>query len=324
MDFEIIRLQLYIPSIEKKMLDATTGYLRILEFDEGTDTMVADAIKSLQEQGMQGLVLDLRGCPGGLLTSTAGTADQLIPAGPIIFVESGNGSQYYYRAVGEPLGIPLVVLVDGSTASGAEVLAGDIKDSGTGLLVGETTFGKGTVQNFYVLPSGSAIKLTIARYYTRNYYDVAAHKGIHPDLYLSGDWYAQLDKALELLHQQLPYGQGVAMRVGDKYLLVGKKSIALPMAPFMSKGSVYIPLRQTAEAMGVSVAWQDHQVVLSTVQKKFTVDLQNNTLTKSGFKLSASFINKNGTIFLSARFLAEAFDWNLEWDETTKTIHINF
>ncbi len=325
LDFSIIRLNLYIPSIEKEMLDETTGYIRILEFTEGTDNFVESAIKEMQKQGMEGLILDLRGCPGGLLTSTAGTADLFIPKGPIIFVEEGSGNQYYYRSFSEPLGIPLVVLVDGNTASGAEVLAGDIKDSGVGLLVGEKTYGKGTVQNFFELSDGSAIKMTTARYYTRNYYDVAGNNGIVPDIDLTGDWYAQLEKARELLANRMPYGEAVYMKAGSKELNVGDRTISLPAAPFLGdNGSFYVPLRQTAEAMNVIVEWKDNEIVLSLNGQSYIFDLSKQVFHKGGFDISVKTYQKEGTCFVPVRLLADTFGWELHYDKWLQSIEIKF
>ena len=151
------------------MLDDGIGYLQITEFDDVTG------------QGMKGLIIDLRGNPGGSVTSVCSVADQLLPDGLIFYMEDRDGNRTEYNCEGVDFGLPLVVLVNEYSASAAEILSGAIKDSGIGKLVGKKTFGKGIVQDVIPLQDGSAFKLTIANYYTRGGNDIHL-KGIDPDI----------------------------------------------------------------------------------------------------------------------------------------------
>ena len=186
-----------------KMLDDKIGYLAISEFTGLTSEQFQKAYQSLQDQGMERLIIDLRGNPGGLVTAVCDTLRQILPEGLIVYTEDKNGKREEYTCDGDtPISIPLVVLVNENTASAAEIFTGAVKDYGIGTIVGTTTFGKGIVQNTFQLSDGSVVKLTIAHYYTPFGNDI--HKvGITPDVEVelpddaTSD--VQLEKALEVV-----------------------------------------------------------------------------------------------------------------------------
>lgn len=186
-----------------KMLDDNVGYLAISEFTGLTSEQFQKAYQSLQEQGMERLIVDLRGNPGGLVTAVCDTLRQILPEGIIVYTEDKNGKREEYTCDGDtPISIPLVVLVNENTASAAEIFTGAVKDYGIGTIVGTTTFGKGIVQNTFQLSDGSVVKLTIAHYYTPLGNDI--HKvGITPDVEVELPEDAtsdvQLAKALEVV-----------------------------------------------------------------------------------------------------------------------------
>jgi carboxyl-terminal processing protease len=205
-DFELKRAQVNTPTVESEMKDDGIGYLQITEFDDVTIEQFTENFNSLKEQGMKGLIIDLRGNPGGSVTTVCAVAEQLLPEGLIFYMEDKNGEREEYTCPGADFNIPMVVLVNGYSASASEILAGAIQDAGIGTLVGTQTYGKGIVQNLYPLGDGSAIKITIADYYTRNGRNI--HKvGIEPDqvLEFDKDLYEkdktdnQLEKAKEIL-----------------------------------------------------------------------------------------------------------------------------
>ena len=186
-----------------KMLDDKIGYLAISEFTGLTSEQFQKVYQSLQDQGMERLIIDLRGNPGGLVTAVCDTLRQILPEGLIVYTEDKNGKREEYTCDGDtPISIPLVVLVNENTASAAEIFTGAVKDYGIGTIVGTTTFGKGIVQNTFQLSDGSVVKLTIAHYYTPLGNDI--HKvGIAPDVEVelpddsTSD--VQLEKALEVV-----------------------------------------------------------------------------------------------------------------------------
>jgi carboxyl-terminal processing protease len=174
--FELEREVIKVPSVRgARILEGEgrpkVGYVRVTQFSEPTGREFARALADLEKQGMEGLVLDLRFNPGGLLGSAVDVAGEFLPGGALVCYTEGRSPtaarEYNVPAKGrKPRGYPVAVLVNGSSASGAEIVAGALKDAGRALLVGETTFGKGSVQSVVSLPDGSAVRLTTAKYFT--------------------------------------------------------------------------------------------------------------------------------------------------------------
>ena len=169
--FTIVRDAVPLPSIRNAfMIRQGTGYIGLTGgFQHTTDDELRDAIAKLKEQGMRQVVLDLRGNPGGLLDQAIDVSSEFLPRGAVVL--SVRGREYkepiVYKSKGdEPEELPLVVLINRNTASASEIVAGAIQDHGRGLLVGETSFGKGLVQRVFQLPFGTGLTLTTARYYT--------------------------------------------------------------------------------------------------------------------------------------------------------------
>lgn len=171
-----------VPVVNSRMLDDANGYIQIEEFTEGTPEQFKEAYGKLQEQKMEGLIIDLRNNPGGLLTSVCDTLEQILPEGMIVYMEDRHGKREEYTCEGKtPIQIPLVVLVNEESASAAEVFAGAVRDHKVATLVGNTTFGKGIVQKTFPLGDGSAVKLTVSKYYTPNGENIHG-TGLKPDV----------------------------------------------------------------------------------------------------------------------------------------------
>ena len=207
---EFTRAQVSTPTVDSEMLEEGIGYLQITEFDEVTTQQFKENLASLKEQGLEGLIIDLRGNPGGNVTTVCAVAEELLPEGLIFYMEDRNGERTEYKCKGANWDIPLVVLVNEYSASASEILSGAVKDSGIGKIVGKKTYGKGVVQNLIPLEDGSAIKITIANYYTRGGNDINL-KGVEPDVevdldtdaYLEDQTDTQLDKAVEVLREEM-------------------------------------------------------------------------------------------------------------------------
>lgn len=171
-----------IQTVSHEMLDNNTGYIRISEFSEVTSDQYKKAFADLKSRGMKKLVVDLRDNPGGLLTAVCDILRQILPEGLIVYTEDKNGKREEETCDGKnELNMPLAVLVNGNSASASEIFAGAIKDYGIGTIVGTTTYGKGVVQTIQPLSDGSAVKITIAKYYTPKGNDINK-KGIEPDV----------------------------------------------------------------------------------------------------------------------------------------------
>lgn len=178
----VVRAEIKNPSVAGQMLANTKiGYIRIAVFNENTGDDFAKKYAELEKQGMQALVLDLRSNPGGVFDAGVAVAGMLVPKGPIVSVVDKNGNKYEETSSLEKVKYPLAVLVDHGSASAAEIVAGAIKDTKSGKLFGTKTFGKGSVQSVYRLDSNTAVKITVAKYYTPS--GVSIHNvGIEPDV----------------------------------------------------------------------------------------------------------------------------------------------
>lgn len=164
------------------MYDNGIGYIQITEFDDVTTDQFTEALAVIKGSKAKGLILDLRGNPGGSLPVVVDISRMILPKGLIVYTEDKYGERDEYTCDGEhELDIPLVVLVNGNSASASEILAGAIKDYGKGTLIGTTTFGKGIVQRVMPLSDGTALKLTISAYYTPNGNNIHG-VGIEPDI----------------------------------------------------------------------------------------------------------------------------------------------
>lgn len=218
LEFRIVRADILVPTVEGSLLpgEPGIGYLRIHEFNERIGQRVRSKLAELRRAGMRGLILDLRQDPGGLLSEAVAVAEQFVPAGPIVHVVSRGGARKTYDSRGRGFELPLVVLVDGFTASASEIVAGAIQDRGAGTLVGSRTFGKGSVQSIIRLRDGSGLKLTTARYLTPSGRSING-TGIVPDVVVEvpkdSDWNhptnidkrgnPQLDRAVQILRSRL-------------------------------------------------------------------------------------------------------------------------
>ena len=155
------------PMVEHEMLDDKIGYITINQFAETTASQYETALEDLNNQGMERLIVDVRDNPGGLLTSVCDVLDSMLPEELLVYTEDKNGKKSEYNATGtDQFDKPMVVLVNGNSASAAEIFSGALQDYKVAKLVGTTTFGKGIVQQIFNLSDGSAVKMTISKYYT--------------------------------------------------------------------------------------------------------------------------------------------------------------
>lgn len=200
------------PTVEYKMLDDKIAYIQIKEFDLVTSEQFAEALANAKGAKMKGLIIDLRGNPGGSVAAVGEIGRMILPKGLVVYMEDKYGHREEIECDGKhELDVPLVVLVDGNSASASEILAGAVKDYGIGTIMGTTTYGKGIVQSVIGLGDGSAIKMTVSHYYTPLGNDI--HKlGIEPDVEVKFDYDAyledqdndnQLDEAVKYLKKEI-------------------------------------------------------------------------------------------------------------------------
>lgn len=211
--FEVERRMIELVTVTHKMLDGNIGYIAISSFDDVTVNQFMEALDDLENQGETALIIDLRNNGGGLVSTACSILDRLLPEGLIVYTEDKYGNREEMTSDAENyFEKPLAVLVNGNSASASEIFAGAIKDYGTGTLVGTQTFGKGIVQKIYPLSDGTAVKLTVSKYYTpkgNNIHEI----GITPDVEVElneevanevtipEDQDNQLQKAIEILSE---------------------------------------------------------------------------------------------------------------------------
>ena len=204
LEVTLTRDVIQFPSVESKVLKEDIGYIRINQFRANTANDVDKMFETFNQQEITGLILDLRSNPGGLLRSAVEIASDFLEPGQLIVYTQGKIPYEEYRAEKgkQHTRYPLVVLVNSGSASASEIVAGAIKDHGRGLVMGEKTFGKASVQQVFPLNSGAAVKLTVAHYYSPNGVDI--HKiGVVPDI--EDPWFSRSE--IQMLRKLQNHGQ---------------------------------------------------------------------------------------------------------------------
>ncbi len=211
LDITVERRKIETPTVVYEMDENKIATIQITEFDEVTTEQFIESMEQAEKAGMKALVLDLRDNPGGSLRTVVDIANELLPEGLVVYTEDKEGNRQEYKCKGKSeIHVPVVVLVNGNSASASEILAGAIQDYKKGTILGTTTFGKGIVQKIFPMSDGSALKLTISHYYTPAGNDIHG-VGIVPDeeLELDAEKYLedgtdnQMDRAKEILLEQI-------------------------------------------------------------------------------------------------------------------------
>lgn len=206
-DLEVTRDKVDVPTVEHKMLDKSKGigYIQITQFEEVTYDQFKEALDDLKKQGMKSVIFDLRNNPGGLYDTVCEMLDDLLPEGTLVYTKDKDGNKQEKKSDANFLDMPMVVLQNENSASASEIFSGAIQDFGAGKIVGTQSFGKGIVQSIIPLSDGSAVKLTVEKYYTPKGVNIHG-KGITPDVKVEiskdGKKDNQLQKAIEVIEKE--------------------------------------------------------------------------------------------------------------------------
>lgn len=206
-DLEVTRDKVDVPTVEHKMLDKSKGigYIQITQFEEVTYDQFKEALDNLKKRGMKSVIFDLRNNPGGLYDTVCEMLDDLLPEGTLVYTKDKDGNKQEKKSDANFLDMPMVVLQNENSASASEIFAGAIQDFGAGKIVGTQSFGKGIVQSIIPLSDGSAVKLTVEKYYTPKGVNIHG-KGITPDVKVEiskdGKKDNQLQKAIEVIEKE--------------------------------------------------------------------------------------------------------------------------
>ncbi len=214
LEFNLVRGEITREMLTYAMLDDSIGYICILQFGGNCEALFDETMTYLRENGAAGIVIDLRNNPGGYLDVVVSMLDTLLPEGTVVYTENKNGDRQIYSSEASCIDIPLTLIVNGDTASAAEIFTGAIQDYNWGKVVGTTTYGKGVVQNIIAIESGAGIKITSSEYFTPKGRSINGN-GIYPDVYAGSDQPAvtnpendqfmndpQIVKAIEVLRQE--------------------------------------------------------------------------------------------------------------------------
>ncbi|MDR3563120.1 MAG: S41 family peptidase [Negativicutes bacterium] len=207
-EYQLVRTNIQLKTVSGKMLENNIGYIRVTMFNENTGDDFDKKVRELEGQGMKAVILDLRNNPGGLVSDGVKVAEHFVPKGRIVSVVTRDGTRDTYFSQLEAPKYPLVVLVNGGSASASEIVAGAVQDTAVGTLVGTKTYGKGSVQRVARLDNDSAVKLTVAKYYTPKDRMIDG-VGLEPDIVVAmpdpkdSTDDLQLNKAIEVLNEKL-------------------------------------------------------------------------------------------------------------------------
>jgi carboxyl-terminal processing protease len=210
-DVSIVRDRIFVPSVEGEILDSNIAYIQLFTFGTDSASELHSTLEELMAQNPRGLILDLRNNGGGFLDTAVSTTSEFIEDGVVLYEEYGDGRREAYETLGNGLAteLPLIVLVNQGTASASEILAGAVQDHGRGILLGETTFGKGSVQISRLLSNDQgALRITVAHWLTPDERQIHG-LGLDPDVFVSlteedaeAERDPQLDEAIRLLSSQ--------------------------------------------------------------------------------------------------------------------------
>ncbi|MEY8516685.1 S41 family peptidase [Lachnospiraceae bacterium 29-84] len=198
-EMDVERRQIEVPTVQYQMLEGDIGFIQISEFAESTPEQFEEAITEMQGNGMKSMIVDLRDNPGGVLQSVCTMLDDILPEGLVVYTEDKYGNRSDYKSDKECMDIPMAVLINENSASASEIFAGAVKDYGYGTLIGTKSFGKGIVQTIIPLQDGSAVKVTMAKYFTPkgNYIHEV---GIAPDIELEYKYLEESDETYNPMH----------------------------------------------------------------------------------------------------------------------------
>ncbi|MFZ5590539.1 MAG: S41 family peptidase [Bacillota bacterium] len=272
-DYRLTRQPVSVPTVEGKSLGGGIAYVKVSSFGQGTAKELRKIILGLLAEENNKFILDLRNDPGGYLRAAVDIASLFLPAGKLVVTtEDSQQEKESYTTAGKPLlqNCSIIVLVNSSTASSAEVLAGALQDHGVAKLLGTSTYGKGVVQSVIPLDGGGALKLTTQRYFTPNGRSIHG-RGLQPDI------------SVETPQLQLPVAKAIlaggkynlTLRAGQNVASLNGEQVKLgQMVPYKKDGHIYLPLRFVLEAAGYNVKWD---------QREQTITVQNGT-TSFSFK----------------------------------------
>jgi carboxyl-terminal processing protease len=292
LDLEVTRAAVNIPEVYSKRFDHGTGYIQITDFSSDADEEFSAALKKLQDQGLNSLVVDLRNNPGGLLETAQHIAKHFIKDGVLIHTRDRNGKDDPVSINGgSTLPIPVYILLNEYSASASEVLSGALQDYKAAKVIGMKSYGKGSVQRLYGLGSGGVLKLTVEEYLTPNRHSVNKI-GIHPDLEVDGEA-AQMISALHAAGID-----DVTVEIGKHSVSINKVRVNDSFRLIRKNDHLYAPTRALASLVKADIAWNGGEQ---------TVDVSLGGIRHAFPIAPESLIIENGTSYVNVDAFTQFF-----------------
>jgi len=323
LSYLLTREDIVLKPVEANILAKNIGYIKLLEFNQEAAQEFTRQVNGFKEQGVKGLILDLRDNPGGLIGAALDISRDILPPGGFVKLYYRGEKPELITTVGttDDL-IPLIVLVNKETASAAEILAGAIQDTNAGIIIGTDTYGKATVQSLVPLVNGGALKFTSGKYLTPNGRQINKI-GLKPDFYVP-DSHNQIIEAIWMLNNKVHNSLTYQLN-NDLYVINGKVKNCT-VKPYLAKSNFMVPLRSTVESLGGKIKF----TAPDNIQLTFGEDIIKFNLNSSYFTLNGNRHHfpvrpalKNQHTMIPVRAISQLLGATVEWRPTTGQVIIS-
>lgn len=322
----VTRENIHLEVIRAEMVEEGIGYIKLDTFTPTAGAEFDKALEELRGQGMRAFILDLRQNTGGYLNAALDIGANFAGVGePLLHVVGRDNRNVSYQSLTKAMDIPVVVLVDDKSASASEIVAGIVRDTGAGILIGTRTYGKASVQTVYTLSNGGGMKLTTARYLTPKKYEINGI-GLVPDQ-IEEDPDKQLEKAVQYLQEQLKKRPRRELVITPEQVLWNGEDLELQPSPFTAGGQVLVPLRAMGELFGFTVEWDgtNNQVLASIGEKRLQLrpDQAEVVINGQAHRLTVPAV-RDGKVFLPINLLADFLGASCDYNGATKALTFRF
>ncbi|MDK2822874.1 MAG: carboxyl-terminal processing protease [Clostridia bacterium] len=321
LSYLLIREYIVIKPLESSTLAKNIGYIKLLDFNQEAAQQFSKELNKFKENGVKGLILDLRDNPGGLLGAALDISRELLPPGPFVKLYYRGQKPELITTVGSHDLLPLIVLVNEDTASAAEILAGAIQDRQAGIIIGTNTYGKATVQSLVPLVNGGALKFTSGKYLTPNGRQINKI-GLKPDFYIT-DSHDQIIEAIWMLNNQVH--KSLTFQLNNEVFLVNGRNNKFAVKPYLAKGHFMVPLRATVESLGGKVKFTPpNKIEITLGENNIKLNLASRYFTYNGqtHYLPIKPVLKNQHTIIPVRTIAELVGAKVEWRASTGQVII--
>lgn len=319
----LTREYIVVKPVEANILAKNIGYIKLLDFNQEAAQEFKRQLENIKSQGVKGLILDLRDNPGGLIGAALDVSREILPPGGFVKLYYRGQKPELITTVGTSENrLPLIVLVNGETASAAEILAGAIQDRNAGIVIGTDTYGKATVQSLIPLVNGGALKFTSGKYLTPN--DQHINKiGLKPDFYIP-DSHNQIIEAIWMLNNKVH--NSLTYQLNNNSFVINGKTKSCAVKPYLLKGNFMVPLRNTMDSLGGKIKYMSSDYIQLTIGED-TIQLKLNsryfTINGRRHYLPVAPTLKNQHTMVPVRTITQLLGAGVEWRPSTGQVVIS-